>query len=142
MTRTITKTQISNLKQTAKMASNPLRKIAMLNQKIQKLEAEIEEVKKEYSRYNDWVQQDFGYNLDELMIMTPIDGSKGYSLEYNPEYFNITFEERVDKLGRKMVYTNVEFKDNTTSEQTEETKSEIPTAQEIAQDFNISFPEE
>lgn len=153
MAKTITKTQISNLRQTAKMASNPLRKVAMLNIKIQKLEEEKEAARKEYARYNEWIQQDFGHDLDELMIMKVSENGKGYSLDFNPKYFNVTPEERVDKNGRKMVVNNVKFIDNieeqpVTEEAVEESIQEVEETTVnvpddlFVPDFTDNFPEE
>lgn len=129
MTKQISKNQIANLRRTAQMAATPLKKIAVLKSKINSLEEEISMYHKEYERYNDWAIQDFGYSLEDLMLITT-DG-RMTKIELNPKYFDIVSEETVDKNGRRSVKSTVSFKDMTENIASEEDTSNIePTSQQ------------
>lgn len=129
MTKQISKNQIANLRRTAQMAAAPLKKIAVLKSKINSLEEEISMYRKEYERYNDWAIQDFGYSLEDLMLITT-DG-RMTKIELNPKYFNIVSEETVDKNGRRSVKSTVSFKDMTENIASEEdTSNTEPTSQQ------------
>lgn len=129
MTKQISKNQIANLKRTAQMAAVPLKKIAVLKSKINSLEEEISMYRKEYERYNDWAIQDFGYSLEDLMLITTV--GRMTKIELNPKYFNIVSEETVDKNGRRSVKSTVSFKDMTENTDSEEdTSNTEPTSQQ------------
>lgn len=123
MTKQISKNQIANLKRTAQMAAAPLKKITVLKNKIVSLEEEIEMCRKEYNRYNDWAIQDFGYSLEDLILITT-DG-RITKIELNSKHFDIVSEELIDKNGRRSIKNTVSFKDTIEDTASEEGISNI-----------------